>query len=98
MKLCNLWSFIGQRTINGKVLHQPRSSLTVRYLGDAEQRKGVTRLHFAVSIGSDRFAHRLDTDLAPAIYRPLAGEQASTFAASVARDVRIRPRSAGRIN
>jgi hypothetical protein len=57
MKFCDLRAFIGSRTINGEVLHEPRSGLTVRYLGDSEKRKGVTRFNFAIPVGSDVFAH-----------------------------------------
>jgi hypothetical protein len=58
MKFCDLRPFIAPRTINDKVLHEPRSGWMVRYLGDAEMRKRVTRLHFAIPVKSDVFAHR----------------------------------------
>ena len=57
MQLCDLRPFIGPRTINGKVPHEPRSGLMVRYLGDSEKRKGITRLNFAIPVRSDVFVH-----------------------------------------
>ena len=46
MKFCGPRPLIGPGTINDKMLHEPRSGLTVRYLGDSEKCKGVTRPHF----------------------------------------------------
>ena len=57
MQFCDLRPFIGPRTIDGNVPHEPRRGLTVRYLGDSEKRKGVTRLDFAIPVRSDVFAH-----------------------------------------
>ena len=87
MQFRDLRAFIGPREISDKLLHEPRSSLTVCYLGDSEQRKGVTRLHFAVSIGSDRFAHRLDADFAPAIWIRL--HEAGTISATINADATV---------
>ena len=58
MKFCGLRPLIGTGTINDKMLHEPRSGLTVRYLGDPEKCKGVTRLHFAIPVRTGVFAHR----------------------------------------
>src|SRR3954467_13346955 len=58
MKFCGLRPLIGPGSINDKIPHEPRSGLTVRYLGDPEKRKVVTRLHFAIPVQSEVFAHR----------------------------------------